>query len=85
VQEVKPNDKQLQCDFCAGMLNWLEKDNSLLDRIVFSDEAKFYLSDKVNRHNLIMWGSENTYQVLQHVYDSQKVNVFCACQPNTGP
>jgi hypothetical protein len=60
------------------MLNRLEEDNLFLDKIVFSDEATFHLSGKVNRHNLIIWGSQNPHQVVEHVQDSPKVNVFCA-------
>jgi hypothetical protein len=34
------------------MLNRLEEGSLFLDRIVFSDEATFNLSVKVNRHNI---------------------------------
>jgi hypothetical protein len=34
-----------------------------LDKIVLSEEATFYLSGKVNHHNLIIWGSQNPLQV----------------------
>jgi hypothetical protein len=60
------------------MLNHLKEDNLFLDKIVFSDEATFHLSGKVNRQNLIIWGSQNPHQVVEHVRDSPKVNVFCA-------
>jgi hypothetical protein len=60
------------------MLNRLEEDNLFLDKIVFSDEVTFHLSGKVNRHNLIIWRSQNPHQVVEHVRDSPKVNVFCA-------
>jgi hypothetical protein len=45
---------------------------------VFSDEACFYLSGKVNRHNVRIWGTENPPATVQHIHDSPKVNVFCA-------
>jgi hypothetical protein len=61
------------------MLNRFEEEDYLfLDKIFFSDEATFHLSGKVNRHNLIIWGSQNLHQVVEHVRDSPKVNVFCA-------
>jgi hypothetical protein len=44
---------------CTDKLNRLKEDNLFLDKIVFSDEATFHLSGKVNRHNLIIWGSQN--------------------------
>jgi hypothetical protein len=48
-----------------------------LDKIVFSDEATFRIPGVVNRHNLIIWGSQNPPQVVEHVRDSSKINVFC--------
>jgi hypothetical protein len=36
-----------------------------LDKIVLSDKSNFHLSGKVNRHNLIIWGSQNPHQVVK--------------------
>jgi hypothetical protein len=60
------------------MLNNLEEDNLLLNRIVLSVEATFHLPRKVNHHNLIARGSQNPHQVVENTRDSPKVNVFCA-------
>jgi hypothetical protein len=60
------------------MLNRLSEDNLFLDKNVFSDEATFHLSGKVNRHNLITWRSQNQHQVFKHVRYSPKVSVFSA-------
>jgi hypothetical protein len=60
------------------MLNRLEEDNLFLDKFVFSDEATFHLSGKVNHRNLIIWELQNPHQVVEHVRDSPKVTVFCA-------
>jgi hypothetical protein len=46
--------------------------------LIFSDEATFHLSGKVNRHNVRIWGTENPRVVLGNVRDSLKVNVFYA-------
>jgi hypothetical protein len=64
LQELEPNDRPHRRNFCTNMLNRLEEDNLFLDKIVFSDEATFHLSGKVNRHNLIIWGSQNPHQVV---------------------
>jgi hypothetical protein len=77
LRELNPNDRPCQRDF-TDMLKRLEEDNLFLDRTVFNDEAIFHLSVKVNRHSLIIWGSQNTHEVVEHVRDSPKVNVFCA-------
>jgi hypothetical protein len=47
------------------MLNYLKEYNLFLDKIVLSDEATFHLSEKVNRHNLIIWGSQKPLQVVE--------------------
>jgi hypothetical protein len=58
------------------MLNHLKEGNLFVDKTVLSDEATFFLSGKVNCHNLIIWGSQNPHQDAEHVRDSPKVNVF---------
>jgi hypothetical protein len=65
LQELKPNDRPHQRTFCTDMLNCLKEYNLFLDKIVESDEATFHLSWKVNRHNLIIWGSQNPLQVVE--------------------
>ena len=51
---------------------------NLSGKIIFSDEATFHVSGKVNRHNVRIWGSENPHAILEVERDSPKVNVFCA-------
>jgi hypothetical protein len=65
VQELTPNDRPHRRNFCTDMLNCLKEYNLFLDKIVLSDEAIFHLSGKVNRHNLIIWGSQNPLQVVE--------------------
>jgi hypothetical protein len=35
----------------------MENDDNLLSKLIFSDEATFHLSGKVNRDNVRVWGS----------------------------
>jgi hypothetical protein len=56
----------------------MENDDNLLSKIIFSDEATFHLSGKVNRHNVRIWGSENPHATLEVERDSPKINAFCA-------
>ena len=48
------------------------------DSHIFSDEATFHLSVKVNRHDVRIWGTENPRVVVENARNSPKVNVFCA-------
>ena len=56
----------------------MENDDDLLTKIIFSDEATFQLSGKVNRYNVRIWGSEYPHATLEVERDSPKLNVFCA-------
>lgn len=51
-------------------------DDDFESRLALSDKAIFHLNGKVNRHNVRIWGSEKSYQVLQHKRDFPKTNVF---------
>jgi hypothetical protein len=56
----------------------METDQGLSELVIFSDEATFFLSGKVNRHNTWIWGSQNPHALIDMQHDSPKVNVFCA-------
>jgi len=55
----------------------MENDDDLLAKIIFSDEATFHLSGKVNRYNVRIWGSENPHATQEVENDCPKLNVFC--------
>jgi hypothetical protein len=65
-------------DWCEKVLGMMERDEGLSKRIIFSDEATFHLTGKVNRHNIRIWGSEKPVTVVEMERDSPKVKVFCA-------
>ena len=73
---MKDIDKPAHKDFCTQMQTMLEEDR-FDDCLVFSDEATFHLTGKVNKHNTCIWGTEHPHSMLEHVQDSPKVNVFC--------
>ena len=54
LQHLKDTDKPAREDFCTQMQAMLEEDE-FDDRLVFSDEATFYLIGKVNKHNIHIW------------------------------
>lgn len=77
LQALLPGDKVRRFEFCTRFQEFMEKDE-FCDNLVFSDEAVFHLSGKVNRHNVRIWGTDNPHSFVQHVRDSPKLNVFCA-------
>ncbi|KAJ4439785.1 hypothetical protein ANN_07913 [Periplaneta americana] len=53
-------------------------DDDLFSRLIFSDEATFHTSGKINKHNCRVWGTQKLHRIIEHECDSPKVNAFCA-------
>ena len=49
---------------------------SLINKILFSDEATFHTCGKVNRHNCRIWADEKPPNFLEWERDAPKVNVW---------
>ncbi|GBN61748.1 hypothetical protein AVEN_25533-1 [Araneus ventricosus] len=48
VQKLQPNYRLQRVAFTAEMLSRIENEHDFLNRIIFTDEAKFHVSNKVN-------------------------------------
>ncbi|GBM10111.1 hypothetical protein AVEN_92930-1 [Araneus ventricosus] len=77
VQQLKQEDYGKRMNYATFMQESME-DETMAERPIFSDESTFHISGKVNRYNSRMWGTEKPSTVIEHEYDSAKVNVFCA-------
>jgi hypothetical protein len=77
VQEIKPADKPQRQNFAIDILERINQNQDFLSRVMFSDEATFHLSGKVNRHSVRIWVPENPHVVHEHIRDSPKLNVWC--------
>jgi hypothetical protein len=78
VQALKPEDLAVRYEFCREVLARTENDNDLPAKFIFSDEATFHITCKVNRHNARVWRTESPHVTLDHERYSPEVNVFCA-------
>ena len=58
VQALKQDDYPRRTAFTEEVLQRIDDDNDYLNSVVFSDEATFHVSGKVNKHNIRIWGSE---------------------------
>ncbi|KAJ4449693.1 hypothetical protein ANN_01097 [Periplaneta americana] len=76
MQRLEPDDKSKRVEFASTMLDRLGADPDFISKIFFSDEATFHVSDKVNRHNVRIWGSQNPQAIQEHVRDSPKLNMW---------
>ncbi|GBN44129.1 hypothetical protein AVEN_1787-1 [Araneus ventricosus] len=72
VQKLQPNDGVQRVAFAVEMLSRIENEHDFLNRIIFSDEATFHVSNKVNKYNCRIWISENPHAVQEKERNSQK-------------
>jgi hypothetical protein len=72
LQALEVNDTPCRAAFAQEMLLWQDSDDGYLCKILFSDEAIFHVSGKVNHHNVRIWGSENLHHVLKTSRTAQK-------------
>ena len=88
VHKLSEDDFDRRVQFSEELLERLALDSSLLDRIIWSDEAIFTLSETVNRHNCVYWDFENP-NIVKEIdgLGSEKVMVWVGLwsEGRTGP
>jgi hypothetical protein len=67
VHVLRDGDKEKRQLHCGEMFYKMENENDYPNNIVFIHKANFHLSGKVNRHNIIIWGTENPHEIVQYV------------------
>jgi hypothetical protein len=65
MQNIPENLSQKRLDFCNKMLQKLQLDSHLLDKIWFSDESHIYLDGDCNKQNWRFWGPEKPEKFIQ--------------------
>jgi 1,4-alpha-glucan branching enzyme len=77
MQELKMNDHQHR----RLLANWaaarLEEDPNFGPKIIFSDEAHFWMNGYVNNQNCRIWDDTNPYEVHQVTMYLQKFTACC--------
>ena len=73
---LNEDDPDRRCEFASIFLNQLEEDSSLLDRIVWTDEAVFKLNGHVNRHNCVYYATENSHASITQELNSPGITVW---------
>ena len=78
VQELFPDDLERRIQFCRTISNKIEEEPEFLNKIIWTDEAKFNREGIFNRRNTHHWALENPYVVRPHSFQVKfSVNVFC--------
>lgn len=77
MQELKPADHALRRGFAAWALKKLTEDPFFYRKIIFTDEAHFWLNGFVNKQNCRIWSNENPHAILEKPLHPLKVTVWC--------
>ena len=59
IHALHDGDSDKRVEFSELFLDMVEADETILDRVFWSDEACFKLNGQINRHNCVYWDSEN--------------------------
>ncbi|RYA74177.1 hypothetical protein DD595_24615 [Enterobacter cloacae complex sp. 4DZ3-17B2] len=78
VQQLNEDDPDRRLQFAELMMNRIDADAGFLNRIVFSDEATFFLNGAINRHNMSYWSETNPNWMVdsRSTQYPEKVNVW---------
>ena len=82
VQHLQDDDYSARVDGCNLLIDKIDNGNRFLSNLIFSAEATFHISGRVNRHNCRIWGEENPHELYEHERDSPKVTVWYAMARN---
>jgi hypothetical protein len=64
MRKIPENLFQKRLYICNKMLQKLQLDSDLLDKIWFSNESHFYLDGHCNKQNWRIWGSEKSEKFI---------------------
>ena len=65
VQELKPIDHPMHFRFVKRACDQLTEGADFTFKIVFSNEARFYLGGYVNKQKFCIWGTENPHAYIE--------------------
>lgn len=84
VHKLNEDDPDRRLQFSEIMMNRINADPQLLNRIIFSDEATFFLNGSVNRHNMSYWSDTNPHWIMdtRSTQWPQKIMVWAGIMNN---
>ena len=77
IVQLNEDDFDRRSEFCETWLDKFDNDSDLVDRIFWSDEAKFSMNSTVNRHNCTYWARENPHLNFEVPNNQQGIMVWC--------
>jgi hypothetical protein len=71
---LNEDDPDRRIEYCENIQNRCNIDSTFITKILFTDEASFYLNSKVCRHNSFYWSQKNPNWVVS-IYNNDKKKV----------
>jgi len=81
IEQIYEEDMQDRVEMCRILIPMLE-DSKIQENVFFSDEATFYSSAFVNKHNIRYRCETNPHATVETIMNSQKLNIWCALSKN---
>ncbi|GFU42911.1 uncharacterized protein TNCV_3140711 [Trichonephila clavipes] len=78
IQELKPNDHKARRRFVEWAQNEIAVVPDFHKRILFSDEAHFWLNGYVNKQNCRIWSEANPQVYVETPLHPEKLTIWCA-------
>ncbi|GFT86409.1 hypothetical protein TNCV_3259151 [Trichonephila clavipes] len=75
---IHQNDHQARCRFVEWAQNEIAVVPDFHKRILFSDEAHFWLNGYVNKQNCRIWSEANPQMYVETPLHPEKLTVWCA-------
>jgi len=76
LHQLEPGDPDRRLHFAQEFLTRVELEEQFLDQILWSDEAHFTLSGRVNTQNCRIWAQEHPHAFVQQPLHDEKVTVW---------
>lgn len=84
LHELAEDDFDRRLQFCEDFMSRNDRYPDFIEKVLFSDEATFYLNGHVNRQNCRYWSDTNPHWMQEYrTQRPQKVNVWAGIIGNT--
>ena len=78
MQELKPLHHQKRRMFVNWSEQQPENDSDFYQKIIFSDEAHFWMNGFVNKQNMLHWSDSNPHVLHESSLHPEKITVWCS-------
>lgn len=78
LQQLNENQQEGRMTFAERFLDSCNIDPTFIDRVIFSDEANFYLNGVVSNSHFRIWSDSNPHAHIEKSLNAQKITVWFA-------